>query len=179
MAYIRFPVPAFDHMAFRGLDWSPPDLIDSNAVAAAISDAGKTGAFAASADDSLFEKFNIQGEHCHAHLCLFPAGTRVVGRSHSWWLQRALIVDSLDPGSSNVIADWRTPRPMNTRFGPEDGIELPEGPVFVISCHGVSDHWVANRTLAQNLDDGYRVLGVAKDDTANFHEFCLSFSWEN
>jgi hypothetical protein len=179
MAYIRFPIPAFDHKALRGLEWSPPDLLDRGAMTTAMEDAGKTGAFAVTTDGSLLEKLNIQGEHCHAHLCMFPAGARLVGQSHSWWLQRALIVDSLDSATANVIADWRTPRPMNTRFGPENGIELPEGPLFVISSHAVSDHWVGNRTLTQDIDGGYRILGAAKDDTANFHEFCLSFTWGN
>ena len=35
MAYIRFPIPAFDHKALRGLEWSPPDLLDRGAMTTA------------------------------------------------------------------------------------------------------------------------------------------------
>jgi hypothetical protein len=178
MAYVRFPFPAFDHKALRGLEWSAPDYLTEDGVTAKAGDGGTFGAFSVKPASGIFDKLGIQGEHCHAVLCTFPAGTRVIGRSYSWWLQRAVIVDSLDPANFNIVADWRTPRPMNTRFGPEDGIELDGGPLYVISCHGLSDRWVGNRTILQNESDGFRILGSAKDDTANFHEFCLTFSWE-
>ena len=178
MAYVRFPFPAFDHKALRGLDWSAPAYLSSDDIAAKAAEEGASGAFPFQPDAALLEKFDIQGEHCHAYLCCVPAGAQMLGRSYSWWLQRALVIDSLDPASLNVIADWRTPRPMNTRFGPEDGIELSGGPLYVIASHGLADHWVGNRTLVEDVDGGFRILGTAKDDTANFHEFVLTFSWE-
>lgn len=179
MAFIRFPFPSFDHKALRGLEWSRPEILDAGAAAAKAGDAATRGAFAVAADDALFDKFSVEGEHRHAVICCVPAGTRVVGRSNSWWLQRAIIVDSLDASSANVIADWRTPRPINARFGPEDGITLDGGPVYVISCHALGDHWLGNRTLFQDTDQGFRVVATAKDDTANFDEFCLTFAWED
>jgi len=177
MAYVRFPIPAFDHKALRGLDWTPPSLISDADAAAKANDADARGAFAVKPDDALFDKFDIEGEHRHAYLCRVPAGARMVGRSHSWWLQRALVLDSLDPADANVIADWRTPRPVNTRFGPEHGIELDGAPLYVISSHAHADKWVGNRTLTRDVEGGFQILGVAKDGSADFHEFCLTFTW--
>jgi hypothetical protein len=177
MAYVRFPIPAFDHLALRGLDWAEPRYLSASEIAAKASDAAARGAFATKPDAALLDQFDISGEHCHALLCRAPAGGRLVGRSNSWWLQRALVLDSLDPASAQVIADWRTPRPVNTRFGPEDGIETDGRPLYVISSHGLAGKWVGNRTLVQDVPGGFRVLGTAKDGTANFHEFCLTFTW--
>jgi hypothetical protein len=178
MAYVRFPIPAFDHKALRGLDWSEPKYLSANEIVAKAADPKARGAFAVKPDDALFQKFDISGDHRHALLCRAPAGGRLVGRSHSWWLQRAVIVDSLDPATAQVVADWKTPRPINTRLGPEDGIELDGRPLYVISSHALADKWVANRTLVQDVDGGFRVLGTSKDGVANFHEFCLTFTWE-
>lgn len=178
MAYVRFPIPAFDHKAFGGLDWSAPAFLGEAEAAAKAADPDARGAFPLQPAASLFEKFNISGPHCHALLCRAPAGARMLGRSHSWWLQRAVVVDSLDPANAEVVADWRTPRPINTRLGPDDGIVLDGRPLYVISCHGHGDGWIGNRTLVQDMDDGFRVLATAKDDTAKFFEFCLTFSWE-
>ena len=177
MAYRRFPIPEFDHKAFRGLEWSEPDYLMGGDISKKLGSADTLGVFPLKADGDVLKKFSVYGGHCHALLCKFPAGTRLIGRSYSWWLQRAVLTDSLISETLNVIADWSTPRPMNTRFGPEDGVELDGKPIYVISCHGHSDHWVGNRTLVQNLDNGFRILGCAKDDTANFYEFCLTFTW--
>ena len=177
MAYRRFPIPEFDHNAFRGLEWSEPDYLMGGDISKKLGSVDTFGAFPLEASDDVLKKFSVHGENCHALLCKFPPGTRLVGRSYSWWLQRAVLTDSLVPETLNVIADWSTPRPMNTRFGPEEGIELDGKPVYVFSCHGHSNHWMGNRTLVQNLDHGFRILGCAKDDTANFYEFCLTFTW--
>ena len=177
VAYVRFPVPEFDHKALRGLDWSEPDYLGEDDVIAKLDDENTSGAFPLKAPEGVLDSFSVQGEHCHALLCIVPAGTRLVGRSYSWWLQRAIILDSLGPENPDIIADWHTPRPVNTRLGPEEGIEIDSSLFYVISCHGLNDHWVGNRTLVQNMDNGFRILGCAKDDTANFHEFCLTFTW--
>ena len=179
MAYIRFPIPEFDHKGLRGLDWSEPKYLSEDAAAAKAADPSARGAFHLKAADALLQRFNISGEHCHALLCRAPAGARLVGRSHSWWLQRAVILDSPDPTGASVVADWRTPRPINTRFGPEAGIELDGRPLYVLSCHGLADKWIGNRTLVQDVNGGFRIVATAKDDTAKFDEFCLTFTWEN
>jgi len=177
MAYVRFPIPAFDHKSLRGLSWSEPAYLDDSGISARIA-AAEPGAYPVRADAALFDALGVSGEHCHAYLCLYPSGARLLGRSHSWWLQRATVIDTLDPGAMNVIADWRTPRPINTRFGPEDGIDLPDAPVYVVASHAHGAEWVADRTLTQAFDGGYRIVATAKDDSANFDEFCLDFSWE-
>ena len=177
MAYVRFPIPTFDNKAFRGLDWVPPAYLSDAEIAAKAGESDARGAFPVRPDDGIFDRFDIEGEHRHAYLCRVPAGTRLVGRSHAWWLQRALLLDSLDPAAANIIADWRTPRPVNTRFGPEHGIELDGAPLYVISCHAHADNWVGNRTLTQDFDGGFRILGTSKNGTAKFDETCLTFTW--
>ena len=178
MAYKRFPIPEFDHKPFRGLDWSKQKYLRESEISKQLEAANSVGIFPLKASKEILNKFSIRGEHSHVLLCKVPAGTYLVGRSYSWWLQRAIITNSLVPEDLDVIADWRTPRPMNTRFGPEHGIELDGKPIYVISCHGLGNYWVGNRTLVQDLDNGLHLLGCAKDDTANFHEFCLTFTWK-
>ncbi len=72
---------------------------------------------------------------------------------------------------------------MNTRLGPEEGMSHSGGVVYVILGHGYGDHWIANRTIADNeWDDaaehhGFRVLSSSVEDSANFHDCNLSFQW--
>ena len=177
MAYIRFPIPVFDHKKLRGLDWVPPAVLNEGEIKSKISNQTTYGGFTVESPNSLNKNFNIQGEHTHAILCIVPEGTLLVGRSYSWWLQRALVLDSLDGDVSNIIYDWRTPRPINNRFGPEEGVVLNQNIIYVASSHNYASHWVANRTLIENYENGLRILGTAKEGTSNFHEFCLTFSW--
>ncbi|MEK9724584.1 MAG: hypothetical protein VW405_14025 [Rhodospirillaceae bacterium] len=180
MAYLRFPVPEYDFRPFKGLDWSPPALLGANAIEQHIAD-NAYGAYPVQADAALFDKFGVQGDHRHAVMCVTPAsGAHLLGRSYAWWNQRALILDSLDAASATIVHDWRTPRPMNTRFGPEDGVDLAGGVCYVVACHMYDDHWLGNRTLIDNdMDGGFRVLGASKDDTNEFCEFNLTFTWDD
>ena len=191
MAFLRFPVPAYDFKPFKGLSWEAPTLLGSNNVGElagrqAAGDADAYGCYQVEADGALFDKYNVRGDHCHAVMCVTPSTTvHLLGRSYAWWNQRVLILDSLDAGSANVVYDWRTPRPMNNRLGPDYGVDIDGGIHYVISSHMYDDHWVANRTIMDNDWDGddaaggFRVLGASKDDAAEFCECNLSFSWND
>ncbi len=191
MSYLRFPVPEFDHKALKDLSWTPPTFLGTKEVAAWIKDheagaAEANGCAAVEAPQGLFEKFDIQGEHCHVVMCITPsAEVQVLGRSYAWWNQRILLLASIDPAEMKVLFDWRTPRPMNTRLGPESGVTVPGGIYYVISCHMFDDYWIANRTLMDNdwcedaATSGFRILGTSKDAADEFCESCLSFTWTN
>ncbi len=191
MPFLRFPVPEYDYTALKTLSWTAPAFLSAEDIASRISDgeAGSVNAFGCSAikaDGELFEKFDIRGEHCHAVMCITPVvDVQILGRSYAWWNQRVLILDSIDPSNVNVLFDWRTPRPMNTRLGPENGATTSGGTYYVISCHMFDDYWIANRTITDNelkqdsTTSGFRVLGASKDDANEFCECCLSFTWKN
>ena len=191
MAFLRFPVPDFDYEALKALNWTAPDFLEAEEIAARIADreAGDVkaiGCSAIGAPQTLFEKFQVQGDHCHVVMCTTPtADVRILGRSYAWWNQRVLILDSIDPDKAKVLYDWRTPRPMNTRLGPENGVNVAGGVHYVISCHLFDDYWIANRTITDNkwnedkTTSGFRILGASKDDANEFCECCLSFTWKN
>jgi hypothetical protein len=103
----------------------------------------------------------------------------ILGRSYAWPIQRAWIVDSLDPAGFDVIADWRTPRPMNTRLGPEDGITHSGGAVYLVTARGHGDHWIGNRTIVDGgaAGNGFQVLSSANEDSRDFHDCNHSFTW--
>jgi|GEM_PF-967549 len=189
MAYLRFRVPDYDFRPFKDLSWEAPNYLSPEEIDKLIDgqangDLGACGCYAVKPADELFSKFDIRGDHCHAVMCVTPSvDVHLLGRSYAWWNQRVLVLDSLDPGTVNVIHDWRTPRPMNTRLGPDDGVTLPGGVHYVISSHMYDDHWVANRTITDNdwdggeHDNGFRVLGASKDDANEFCECNLTFAW--
>lgn len=191
MAFLRFPIPEFDYKQFDGLNWEPPEYISSNEVerltaARADGDAGALGAYAVSPDGALFEKLDVRGDHCHAVMCVLPDGdNHLLGRSYAWWNQRVWILDGFDAASANVVYDWHTPRPKNTRLGPDDGVTVPGGVYFVISGHMYDDHWLGNRTIIDSdwgggdAAGGFRVLGASKDNANEFFDCCLSFSWND
>ena len=191
MAFLRFAVPEYDFRAFKDLSWTAPTFLSANEIDARIKDqtdvvTSAYGCAAIEADTAVFEKFDVRGEHSHAVMCVTPSvDVHLLGRSYAWWNQRVLLLDSVDPSNMNVVFDWRTPRPMNTRLGPDDGVTIPGGIYYVISSHMYDDHWVANRTITDNdwdggeAADGFRVLGASKDDANEFCECNLSFSWSN
>ena len=82
-----------------------------------------------------------------------------------------------------MIADWKTPRPVNVRLGPENGIDLDRGVLYVVTAHGFADHWIGNRTIADNDwpgeegRQGFRVLSSALDDRNDFYDCNLTFTW--
>ncbi len=187
----RFPIPPFDRDPFKDMDWQAPAYL-SEADAAEKIAAGAHGAYPVLPSEDFLTKLDVRGEHRHALLCVLPEtpGTevRILGRSYAWAIQRAWIVSSLDPAGFEVIADWRTLRPMNTRLGPDDGIvhsvaKGEDGAVYLVTAHGHSDHWIGNRTIADNQWDGgaagngFRVLTSSIADGRDFHDCNVSFAW--
>jgi len=173
----RFPIPAFDYERFKNMDWAPP------ALPAPAAGAGKgVGAYPVAADAAFYERFRLRGPHQHAVMCVLPkGGARLVGRSHAWAIQYALIVDSLDAAAAKVLYEWKTPRPMNTRLGPDNGVALATEVVYAVCAHRYADYWIVNRTL---IDDrraatppGYAVTSTSDDSINDFHACNLSFSW--
>jgi len=184
MAYIRFSIPEYDYKQFSGLSWSAPDLMSLENAENQTSLA-EGGCCTVEAPDGVFEKLDIKGEHRHAIMCVVPQNAELLGQSYAWWKQRVVIVDSLDPGSMNILHDWRTPRSMNTRLGPDDGAALSAGTYFILTSHQYDDHWLGNRSVLDNEFDGaeagngFRVLATSKDGSDNFGETCLTFTWND
>jgi hypothetical protein len=183
----RFPIPAFDYERFKNMDWAPPALLPPEEQARKISaaragTAGAVGGYPVAADASFYERFKLRGHHQHVVMCVLPAKpVQLVGRSHAWAIQHALVVDSLDTDRANVLHEWKTPRPMNTRLGPDDGVTLSQDVVYVVCSHRYSDYWIVNRTL---IDDhpasgapGFTVISAYDDNINDFHACNLDFSW--
>ena len=185
MAYIRFSIPEYDYKQFNGLSWKAPDLISLEETDK-LSSIAEGGCFPVDAPSDVLERLDIRGEHCHAVMCVVPSsGTHLLGRSWAWWKQRVVIIDSLVSDTMNVLHDWRTPRSMNTRLGPENGVPLSGGTYFIITCHQYDDHWLGNRTVLDNewdgadADNGFRILATSKDSSEDFSETCLTFTWND
>ena len=179
----RFPIPPFDRNPFKDMDWQAPAYLTEAAIAGKIA-AGAHGAYPVMPGDDFFAKLDVRSAHRHALLCVLPeTEVRVLGRSYAWPIQRAWIVDSLDSANLKVIADWRTLRPMNTRLGPDDGIAHGGGAVYLVTAHGHGDHWIGNRTIVDNgwdgdaVGSGCRVLSAANEDSRDFHDCNVSFTW--
>ncbi len=186
----RFPIPEFDRDPFKDMDWQAPAYLAEADIAEKIA-ADAHGAYPVLPGEDFLAKLGVRGEHRHALLCILPEapGTevRILGRSYAWPIQRAWIVDTLDPAAFEVIADWRTLRPMNTRLGPDDGIANGiahgGGAVYLVTAHGHGDHWIGNRTIADNgwdggaAGNGFQVLSAANEDSRDFHECNVSFNW--
>ncbi len=188
VGFKRFPVPEFDHVALKNMSWTPPEYLEPAEVQRLVSarlkgDTEALGAYPVMLDDSLFERLRIRGEHPPAVQCLLPARSTVMGRSNAGPVQQAGIVSSPQPQSLDIIAQWKTPRPMNTRLGPEDGIELAEKVVYALSGHRYGDHWIGNRSIIQSdwrgagAANGFAILSASADDANNFHDCNLYFSW--
>lgn len=180
----RFPVPEFDRDQFKDMDWQAPKYLTEAEIAERIT-ADAHGAYPVLPGEDFFARLNVHGEHRHALLCVLPeVAVQIVGRSYAWALQRTWIVDSLDPAGCEIIADWKTPRPMNTRLGPDDGIVHGGGTVYLVTAHGYGDHWIGNRTIADNgrdgggIGQGFRVLSSADGAGRDFHNCNVSFSWK-
>ena len=183
VAWKRFPVPEFKHEEFKDMAYTAPavaSLEDINRQR----DNGSFVALVTAPSKELLERFQIRGEFAHAVACILPERpAHLLGRSWAWKIQRALVLDSLDAASARVLHDWRTPRPMNTRLGPDDGVTLPGGLCFVITASKYADHWLGNRYIVQNDwvpangGKGFRVLGSSEPDACDFHHTYLAFDW--
>jgi len=182
MAYIRFKIPEFDRFSLKGMDWQAPEPIGEDEIARLTEaqkagDASAYGVYPVMPSDALFDHLTIRGDNRHAVMCVMPnSGGQIVGRSYAWRIQRAILTDGLDPSSLNMIGDWITPRPMNTRLGPEDGIEA-SGIVYALCCNGIGDYWLGNRTILENGDGGSRILSAHIEDSGDFHDCNLEISW--
>lgn len=186
----RFPIPEFDRDQFKNLEWSPLTPLAADAQQKLMAawnsgDAGVCGGYPVAAPDAFFDRFSIRGQHRVAILCLLPKReVTLLGRSFAWKKQLALIVDSLDPASVRPLHEWRTPRPMNTRLGPEDGVKLEGGAVYAVLAHRYADHFVGNRTMVDNDwpdapgGRGFRVMSSSDDRLSDFHHANLFFSWQ-
>ncbi|MYI90008.1 MAG: hypothetical protein F4082_06980 [Gammaproteobacteria bacterium] len=140
----RFPVPEFDRHVLKDMDWTAPEIKSGP-------DLSEYACVAVDADSALYERFSFVGDHLMAVACSLPDTTaNIFGNSFAWPIQRALMLDSLDTENCQVIADWKTPRPMNTRFGPDSGITVNASQVFVLIGNQCADHWIANRIMLDN-----------------------------
>ena len=183
----RFPIPEFDRDLFKNRPWVAPAFLPPSEQqrlkdGAKRGEAASFGGHAVAVDAALASKFKFEGPYLHAVMCVLPyAPTQMVGRSWAWAVQRALVLDSLDAARTNVLADWTTPRPMSTRLGPENGVTLAGGPVYVLLGNRYGDHWIANRTLVARdtaaAGKGFSALSASGDDNNDFHACNLSFSW--
>jgi len=187
-SYKRFPIPEFDHVALKDISWAPPKFLDPAEVQRLISsrlkgDLSSLGAYPVTPSDALCESLRLHGDHRHAVLCILPDRSTVMGRSNAWSIQQAWILSSLEAQSLNVIAQWKTPRPMNTRLGPENGIELSAQAVYVLTGHRYGDHWIGNRSIIQpewrkeGASGGFAIVSASLDEVNNFHDCNLYFSW--
>lgn len=183
----RFPVPDFDRDQYKNRSWVSPSFA-SEAQRAKVAQAGLAGqpqafaAYAVGICEEFAKKFDLTGPHLHALMCVLPSGpVHVVGRSWAWPIQRALVVDSLEASATHSLIDWTTPRPMNTRLGPQDGIEISGGVVYAIFATRDGQHWVGNRTLSQvpsaSSGGGLELMSACSDQTNDFHACNLEFRW--
>ena len=183
----RFPIPAFSCEQYKNMEWTAPAPLPADEqarriAAAAAGSADAFGCFPVDAPDAFYERFRLRGPHRHVRMCLLPAReVTAVGRSHAWAIQQALLVDSLDAAKCSVLHQWTTPRPMNTRLGPDRGVTLAGGVVYAVCAHSYGDHWIVNRTLTARADgmheSGYDLLSASDDDVNDFHACNLSFRW--
>ena len=184
----RFPIPEFDHDELKSLAWTAPELLDLEAAAQIVEAAGNGdtsayGAYPVAASDAFLDSLSVRGDRRHAMLCVMPAaGVTMFGRSYAWKIQRAMVAAGVDGPSTGLLLDWKTPRPMNTRLGPEMGVAAPVAAVYLVLAHRYSDYWVANRTIADDewtspSGNGFRVLSADNEEYDDFHSSVVSFYW--
>jgi hypothetical protein len=188
VSYKRFPIPEFDHVSLKGMPWAPPTFLDAAEAQRLVSsrlkgDLDSIGAYPVMPSDSCFDVLRLRGEHRHAVLCILPDRAIAMGRSNAWPVQQAWIVSSIQPPDLKIIEQWKTPRPMNTRLGPANGIELSAKVVYLLTGHRYGDHWIGNRSIIQpewrkeGASGGFAILSASADNVNNFHDCNLYFSW--
>lgn len=186
MAYVRFPIPEFDYKPLKNMTWQEPSWLPDSEVARIVAaqkkgDASVLGAHPIKASDAFFDKLGFKGDKRHVVMCVLPdKPVKLVGRSRAWFIQRAVGVDSLDPGAMKTVFDWKTTRPICTRLGPDAGVTLNGGIVYVVCGRSFGDRWIGDRTILDNgwkKGAGFRVLAASDDGPDDFHEVCLTFEW--
>ncbi len=185
MAYVRFPIPAFNAKEFKNMAWSAPSFLKDAEIADLMKrqkagDASSYGVYAVKPSDAFFDAHKIKGDNRHAVMCVLPSKkVKVLGRSHAWYIQRAIVLDGMDAGSKTVL-DWKTTRPICTRLGPDDGTTIDGGVYYALCCRQYADYWLGNRTILDNewkKGSGCRILSASVDDIDDFHEVYLEFQW--
>jgi hypothetical protein len=189
MAWKRFSVPAFDYGPLKKMTYEPPAPISSVeakriAEAAAAGDKSVAGGYAVEPDAALLERLDFRGAHRDMILCALPGpGAHLLGRSQAWFNQRAFILDRNAPDAETLYC-WRTPRPMNTRFGPETGVTLDRAVVYILSGRILSDHTRGNRVMIDRDwppgagGSGFRILAACDEGSDDFHDSCFELSWQ-
>ena len=187
MAYVRFPIPEFKYDQFKNMAWSAPTFLADVEIKRLIDgqkagDASVYGGYPIKPPDAFFDQLGVRGDHRHAVMCVLPKKpVKVLGRSHSWYIQRAVVVDSLDPSAIKTLFDWKTARPINTRLGPDNGLTIDGGVVYAVGCRSYADYWLGNRTIIDNQWNkgrGFRILSPVSDDVDDFHGIYLAFEWD-
>ncbi len=188
MAYVRFPIPEFNYAEFKNMTWTAPTFLAEGEITRLIAgqkanDVSMLGGYPIKPSDAFFDRLGVRGEHRHAVMCVLPKKpVKVLGRSRSWFIQRAVAVDSLEPGAGKPLFDWKTTRPINTRLGPDNGITIDGGVIYVVGCRSYADHWLGNRTIVDNQWNkgrGFRILSPVSDDVDDFHGIYLAFEWDS
>ena len=182
----RFPIPEFDRDQYKNRAWSAPTLLGAAdqlrlRETAKKGEASVYGAHAVALDVDVAARFKFSGQHLHALMCVMPSrSVQIVGRSWAWPVQRALVLDASD-ANAQVIVDWTTPRPMSTRLGPDGGVEIKGGVVYLVIGNRYGTSWIGNRTLTDVAGapggQGFDVLSASGDDNNDFHACNIAFRW--
>ena len=188
MQWERFQVPEFDYSALRNMVYEPRELLSSREACDIASrhtqgEAAAYGAYLCEPGPALVERFNFQGQHATAILCILPkSGARLLARSRAWFRQRLIILDD-NGADGNVLHEWKTPRPFNTRLGPDDGVVLEHPVIWILSGRILDDQTRANRVMADALwkpdgeRAGFRIVAANDTEKHQFHECCIEVSW--
>lgn len=176
MSANKFPVPEFDRYALKKLDWCAPEVSSDGPGAGC-------GSVVVANEPAYCEKFGCQGEKQQVVACALPENpVRISGNSFAWSIQRAVMPDSLEADTCNAIADRKTPRPMNTRLGPEDSISVTADNIYLLIGHQFANPWTGNRIMLDNdwtgsAGRGFRILSASENEINDFHDAVVYFQW--
>lgn len=188
MGWKRFPVPEFDHVSLKGLDFVPPDPISADEeqriiAAASGGDASVAGAYAVTPDEGLLQRLSFEGDDIQMILCaLPPGGADILGRSMAWFNQRAYFLNS-NAADAEVLMTWHTPRTHNTRLGPENGTNVQLPYLYLLSGRITEDSTIGNRVMIESDwapedgGEGVRIICACNKGDPNFHDSCFAISW--
>ena len=188
MEWKRFPIPEFDHRVLMGLTYEPPSPISADkaqeiASAAANGDASVAGGYIVEPDSALLERLNFRGEHSVIVLCAIPgADAHLLGRSRAWFNQNVTVLDG-NHADATTLYDWHTPRTFNTILGPENGVSLEPGAVWILAGRVLGDHIRANKVMfdanwsSEDGRKGFRVITASDAEPSQFHDSCFELTW--
>lgn len=189
-AWKRFHVPEFDHRSLKGMTFNPPEILASDkaaeiAAAANSGDAAAGGAYGVEPDAALLDKLSFGGDVRQMIQVAMPGAHKLVrARSYAWNNQRSFILDG-NAADAEVIHNWRTGRPNNTRLGPDDdGTALEQSVIYLLSGRILEDGNRGNRVIVDadwNPGDGragVRVMAACDSGDDNFHDSYFEFSWD-